>query len=127
VRSQAFSLNNFRPDAAAYSLTLGGQETNFVVDLSGTATGAFATKQTLETGAVCDKRTMSSSGTVTFTAAGTAIFRTTPSPVASHVRRRVQLLVTRRKRFEESHGLLGEHLKDSHRLLEEHLITHQVH
>ncbi|KAJ1472128.1 hypothetical protein T484DRAFT_1915244, partial [Baffinella frigidus] len=59
----------------AYSLTLGGQETNFVVDLSGTATGTFATKQTLETGTVCDQRTMSSSDTVTFTAAGTAIFR----------------------------------------------------
>jgi len=61
----------------AYSLTLGGTENKYVVDLSGTATGTFATKQTLDSGAVCDTRTMSSSDTVTFTAAGTAIFRMT--------------------------------------------------
>ncbi|KAJ1483408.1 hypothetical protein T484DRAFT_1800527 [Baffinella frigidus] len=61
----------------AYSLTLGGTETKYVVDLSGTATGTFATKQTLDSGAVCDTRTMSSSDTVTFTAAGTASFRMT--------------------------------------------------
>mmetsp|Transcript_60976 Transcript_60976/g.139462 ORF Transcript_60976/g.139462 Transcript_60976/m.139462 type:complete len:343 (-) Transcript_60976:73-1101(-) len=60
----------------AYSLTLGGTENKYVVDLSGTATGTFATKMT-GSGTVCDKRTTASSDTVTFTAAGTAIFRMT--------------------------------------------------
>jgi hypothetical protein len=68
------------PRCAAYSLTMGNRMENYVVDLSGTATGTFATKQTLEGGTVCDKRTMSSSDTVTFTTAGTAIFSTVPSP-----------------------------------------------
>ena len=46
------SLNNSLRDAAAYGLTLGGQETYFVVGLSGDATGTFSTKQTLDTGTV---------------------------------------------------------------------------
>ncbi|KAJ1483294.1 hypothetical protein T484DRAFT_1800993 [Baffinella frigidus] len=64
----------------AYSLTMGGAASNFVVDLSGTAAGTFATKQTLDTTEVCEKRTTTSSDTVTFTAAGTAIFRMTTAP-----------------------------------------------
>jgi hypothetical protein len=68
------------PRCAAYALTMVNQMAKYVIDLSGTATGTFATKQTLSGGTVCDKRTSSSSDTVTFTAAGTASFSTVPTP-----------------------------------------------